>query len=108
MASFKMRGFDKLEKDLKRMQENARKLNGRREVPFSDLFTPEFMRKHTSFSTFNELLKAGGFQVETSEDFEAIPDAEFDAHISATTKFPSWEAMLEEATSQYVTRMLGF
>ena len=31
-----------------------------------------FMKKYTSFSTLDDLLKAGGFNVESEEDFESI------------------------------------
>lgn len=108
MSRFKVQGFDELEKDLKKLQKNAKKLDRQKKIPFSDLFTPEFMSKYTSFASFDELLSAGGFHAETSEEFEEIPEAAFDAHIAATTKFPTWEDMLDEATSQYVTKALGF
>lgn len=56
----------------------------------------------------DKLLEAGGFHAETTEEFQAIPEAPFDKHIASTTKFESWEKMLEEATGQYVSRKLGF
>lgn len=108
MSKFKVNGLDELQKQLKQMERAAKKLNGKQEIPFSKLFTPAFMRKYTSFSSFDELMEAGGFHAETSEEFEAIPDAPFDAHVAATTKFSSWEDMLGEATEQYVAKQLGF
>lgn len=66
------------------------------------------MRKYTSFSSMEELLDASGFKIECQEDLEAIPEAEFNKHIMATTKFKNWEKMLGEATSQYVAQKLGF
>ena len=65
------------------------------------------MRKYTSFSTLDELFAAGGFKVESQEDFEAIPEDEFDKHIASSTKFKNWEDMLGEATSQYAVQKLG-
>lgn len=55
-----------------------------------------------------ETLDAGGFKIESNEDFDSIPTDEFNKHIAATTKFPSWEDMLSEATTQYTARKLGF
>lgn len=107
-SSIKIKGLDKLEKQLKQMQKGARELERTKQVSFGELFTASFMKKYTSFSTMDELLKAGGFNVESQEDFEAIPDAEFDKHIAATTKFKNWEEMLNEATSHYVSKKLGF
>lgn len=108
MSGLKIDGLDDLQKELQRMQKAAKELDGHHEVPFSELFTATFMRKYTTFTTFDELLKAGGFQAETAEEFEAIPDEPFDRHIAATTKFASWEDMLEQATADYVSRKLGF
>lgn len=46
MSKFKVKGLDELQKQLKQMERAAKKLNGRQEIPFSDLFTPSFMRKY--------------------------------------------------------------
>lgn len=107
MSSIKITGLDKLEKQLKQMQKGAKELSRTKNVSFGELFTPSFMRKYTSFSSMDELLNAGGFKVESQEDFENIPDNEFDKHIAANTKFKNWEDMLSEATSQYAARKLG-
>lgn len=108
MSSFKITGLDKLEKQLKQMEKGAKELSETKHVSFGELFPASFMRKYTSFSSMDELLDAGSFKVESQEDFEAIPDAEFDKHIAANTRFKSWEDMLGEATSQYAAKKLGF
>lgn len=108
MSSMKITGLDKLEKQLKQMQKSAKELSQTKQVSFDELFPTSFMQKYTSFSSMDELLAAGDFKVETQEDFESIPDDEFDKHIISTTKFNSWENMLGEATSQYAAKKLGF
>ena len=108
MSSFKITGLDKLEKQLRQMEKGAKELSKTKHVSFEELFPTSFMRKYTSFSSMNELLDAGGFEIETQEDFEAISDNEFDKHISTNTSFKTWEDMLGEATSQYAARKLGF
>jgi hypothetical protein len=107
-SSIKIKGLDKLEKQLKQMQKGAKELSRTKQVSFSELFTTSFMKKYTSFSSMDELLNAGGFKVESQEDFEAIPDTELDRHIAATTKFKNWKDMLNEATTQYAAKKLGF
>lgn len=107
MSSFKITGLDKLEKQLKQMEKGAKELSNTTHISFGELFSTSFMRKYTSFSSMDELLDAGGFKVESQEDFEAIPDIEFDKHIAAYTKFKNWDEMLSEATSQYVIKKLG-
>ena len=108
MSSFKITGFDKLEKQLRQMEKGAKELSQTKRISFEELFPASFMQKYTSFSSMDELLDAGGFKVESQEDFEAIPDIEFDKHIAANTRFKSWEDMLDEATSQYAAKKLGF
>lgn len=108
MAKVKVKGLDDLQKDLNRMQQNAKKLNGKQKVSFDKLFTRSFMLKYTRYSSIDALLEAGGFHAGTTEEFDAIPEKELDAHIRKTTKFKSWEEMLGEATDQYVTSQLGF
>lgn len=107
MASFKFTGIDKLKKQLKQMEKSAKELSKTKIVSFEDLFPASFMRKYTSFSSMNELLEAGGFHVESQEDFDAVPGESFDKHIATTTKFKTWEDMLGEATSQYTAKKLG-
>ena len=108
MAKIKFDGLDDLQRDLRRLQQNAQKLSGKKQVSFSELFTRAFMQKYTRYSSLDALLEAGGFQARTNDEFDAIPQKELDAHIAKTTKFKNWEEMLNEATSQYITRQLGF
>ncbi|MEG6520443.1 hypothetical protein [Desulfotomaculum sp. 1211_IL3151] len=73
-------------------------------VPFSDVFTSDFMEKHTKYNSFNDFLTAGGFQVNSHEDLKSIPDAEIDSHVVKFSDFSSWEEMLSEAAKQYVSK----
>lgn len=99
-------GLNEFENKLKSMQKAAEELNGTHDVPLSDLLTEPFMRQFTSFSSFEELLKAGGFILE--DDLDNILGAEFDQHIKNTTNFDNWQDMLDEAVSEYVSKKLGF
>lgn len=84
--------------------DNINSLSG--DVSFDVLFTTKFMKKHTNFNSFDELLEAGNFIVNSQEDFEAIPDKDFDLHILNNTKFSSWDDMLTEAGESYVASAL--
>lgn len=105
--SFKVSGFDELEKQLKKMADGAEELSKTEFIPFSELFTPSFMRKCSSFSSFDDFLSAGNFNVDTQEDFEAIPEDLLNTHIASVTSFKSWDDMLQEATNQYISKKLG-
>ncbi|WP_331463459.1 MULTISPECIES: hypothetical protein [Lachnospiraceae] len=104
----KIKGLDELEKQLKQMEKGAKELDGTHSVPFGELFTPSFMKKYTSFSSMDELLNAGGFKVESQEDFKNIPEDEFDKHIATSTNFSTWKDMLGKASQQYAAKKLGF
>lgn len=101
-------GFDDLEKQLDKISKAAKDLEGTQSVDISLLLTSKFLRKHSRFSSFSELLEAGNFQVNSQEEFEAIPESDFDEHIRKTTDFSSWEKMLEAASEEYILEKIGF
>jgi hypothetical protein len=50
----------------------------------------------------------GGFEINSEDDYEAIPDEDIDAHVAKTTKFDSWEEMLTNAIGDsYIIERLG-
>lgn len=108
MAKFKMKGFDKLQKELKSMERKAKELEKGVTVSFGELFNPLFMQKHTIFNSFEEFLSEGNFIVNTQEDFEAIPEQDLDTHVAHKTKFENWAEMSEQAAGEYAMKQLGF
>jgi hypothetical protein len=103
---FEMDGFDEVQKRLDEMANRAAELDGKH-VPLSELLSDNFIAKHSSFASFDELLAASPFKIETKEDFEAIPDAEWDFYIAANTSFGSWEEMQRQAASEFVVKQIG-
>ncbi|MDR3543641.1 MAG: hypothetical protein P4L69_22195 [Desulfosporosinus sp.] len=91
--------IDKLAEDI---EKNAKKSMGM--VSFNDLFTPSFLTSYTKFSSFNDLLEAGKYNVKSLEDFMAIQDDKFDVFINKTTKFKTWEKMQSAAVSEYLKK----
>lgn len=108
MAKMRFDGFKELQRDLKRMEQNARKLEGKHEIPLVDLCNPAFMRRYTGFSSISELFQAGGFRAAADAEFSSIPREELDAHIARTTKFQNWDELLDKAVSEYVRNQMGF
>lgn len=76
-------------------------------ISFTELFTSEFMRLYTQYQSIEELLTSGGFEVNSEEDYEAIPDEDIDAHVAETTNFRSWKEMLTEAVEAYTIKKSG-
>lgn len=108
MSKLKIEGLDDLQEQLREMDRGMKELSRKHEIPLSELFTSAFMRKFTDYSSLDELLEAGGFHAETSEEFEAIPEDAFDAFIAKVSKFQSWDKMLDKATELYLSEKLGF
>ncbi len=72
---------------LERIQQNAEKLNGTRQVQLKDLLTPQFMEQYTEFTSFEQMFEQSPFTVHSIDDFKAIPDEQWDAFIQMHTRF---------------------
>lgn len=92
-------GFKELEKKLASLQEEEA-------VPFEVLFDDTFMQNYTSFQNIQELLKNSGFTISSNEDFQKVPDQEWDEYIQKVTEFPNWEEMKQTAGVQYMKKKL--
>jgi hypothetical protein len=96
----KITGLDELQRKLATLQRRIENASG--PVPFEDLFPPEFMRRYTDFKSIEEMLEASGHSVDSTEDFEAIPAAEWDAVVKARTRFATWKEMQQKAGEEYI------
>lgn len=104
--SNKMKGFDKFQKELKKMEQNAKKLSQKKNISFDELFLSKFMKKYTKFSSISELLNDCGYGDLSQQEFKEIPEKEIDAKISERTKFKSWQEMLDTAVADYASSQL--
>lgn len=93
--SFKMSGFDELERKLKDLQQNADRI-GREglSLPLNQLLTPLFMRSHTPWSSVDALFEAGGFG-EKDIDSPAL-----DAFIADHSRYGSWSVLLSAGSDE--------
>lgn len=105
--TFKITGLKEFQKQLENLERKTEALNREHEVSFAELFTASFMVRNTNFDSMEALIEAGGFNVETADDFEAIPDQERDEHLAKTTRFANWQEMMDEASSEWVKKQLG-
>ncbi len=94
-----MDGFDELRKKIE-------ELEGENRVPVNELLTSAFMKRWTDFSAFDQMVEESPFAVETAEDFESIPDDEWDEYVDQTTRFESWQEMINRAAAEYTKRKL--
>ncbi|MEK6410767.1 MAG: hypothetical protein AABN34_27905 [Acidobacteriota bacterium] len=103
-----IKGLEETKRKLDDLQRRAKELHGQHSVSFSELFPPQFMKKHTDFDSFESLVAASGFKVESQKDFGAIPDKEWDGFIQAHSQFADWKEMLNTAGQAYMVRKMGF
>jgi hypothetical protein len=100
-------GFNELSKKLDDLGESIEAIQGT-QVPLGELLNPGFLAKHTRFLSEDEMFEASGFRVETPEDFEKIPDEEWDTFIQQNTPFATWSDMLSAAGAEWAQKKLGF
>lgn len=91
--------FDKLKKNLK-------KLDGSHQVKLTDLMNESFISTCSNFSSLEDLFNASGFKFESQEDFEAIPDDEWDEFITNNTTYKDWSEMKSAASAEYAKTQL--
>jgi hypothetical protein len=86
----------------------AAELDGKQQtMPLRELLNNDFIAKYSLFASFDELIASSTFKVETKDDFEAIPDAEWDTYIANNTSFESWEKMQRQAAAEYLVKQIG-
>lgn len=104
---FKIEGLDELQQKLDELSNSAKELDGEHHIPVSELLTDDFVSQHTSFSSADEMFRASGYEIQTQEDFAAIPDIEWDTFIRSISSFDDWQSMLGAAGQEWAKRKLG-
>lgn len=93
---------DEIMDDLDSLTEESREMLGNRQVPIEELFPQRFMEDYTEFNSILELFTSSGFHLDAPEDFDEIPDDQWDAYIASNTDFTDWGEMLQTATEEWV------
>lgn len=108
MIEFEMKGFENIKRKLEELKRKAEEIEGKNRIPFTELFPPGFMKRYSDFENIEELFDKSGFKVESEEDFEKIPDEEWDEFITGHTHFSNRQEMLNTATNEWIKRKLRF
>ena len=103
----KITGLDELQRKLDDLSRRSKSLAGKQNVPIPELLTPGFLRTCSRFQSVEQMFEASGFKIDSTEDFAAIPDTEWDEFIRVNTSFASWEALLSKAGGEWAARRLG-
>lgn len=102
-----MKGLNELQNKLDNLSKRAKAIDGNHNVPLSELLPPRFLKTHTRFDSVEDMMSKSGFKIESSEDFKAVPDDQWDAFIRDHTKFGTWKEMLQLAATEWTKNQLG-
>ncbi|MCW8275239.1 hypothetical protein IMF27_05615 [Pseudomonas sp. PCH199] len=102
-----IKGFDALTQRLKQLAEDAEAFDGTHSVPLSEALTHSFLSEHSRFTSADDFLAAGGFELESVDDFKAMPEEMLDAYVQSETSFSSWKEMLGAAMQLWTKKRLG-
>ena len=72
------------------------------DVTLDEFFDPEFMARHTQFSTFNEFCEQSPWIIEGPSDLDPIPRERLDRYVARTTAFDSWRRMRNRAAGREI------
>jgi hypothetical protein len=77
------------------------------EVPVEAVFDEAFVRDHTAFATFDELVAASPAAASSAADLGSVPDGSWDDFVAEHTEFADEEAMVFAAIDEWVADELG-
>jgi hypothetical protein len=75
-------------------------------IHLSELFPDSFMKKHTQFSSVEELFESDNFTCGPDEAMSS-DEEDLNGHIFITTDFSSWEEMTDAAAREYCAKGRG-
>jgi len=109
MIDIKITGIDEIQNTLKKIEKKAKELEKEKEIPLIEIMTNDFMKKHTRHDSFENFIAHSGVLPDGKElTKEILNSNEFNQYVKTTTKFKSWENMLDTASTEYIQKQLGF
>ena len=86
---------------LDRLIEKLEKVDGEHEVSSDDLFTDNFMSRHTKFKTWKEFVDASSI-----DDINEVHSEKFSEFVADNSEFQSIEEMEQTAGAEWIKRQL--
>lgn len=101
-------GVDEVQKNLEKILNKAKEIEEPNQVPLTELLPDSFIKKYTNFETTQDFVDACEKLLDV--DFLSIDqnDEKFNHVIKEKTSFDNWNEMINEATTQWVGKKLGF
>lgn len=91
------REFDSLTESMKSVEEL-------KNTSLKTLFPDDFICRFTSCESIKELFAKSGHTIQSQADIDSARENGFDAFIRETTSFDDWDAMLEAALCELISR----
>ncbi len=88
-----MNGIGKSIKQLQKLQENLKNVEGERHYTMKEVFNDTFMSQHTKFSSISDFLNASGLDFSSQEAFQNVDVESLDKFVSENSDFSSWKEM---------------
>lgn len=82
-------------------------MEGRDEVPITELFTEEFMAEYTDFDTFEGMVAASPSDATSVDELSLVSDRTWDEFVAETTVFADEEEMVLAVRDRWVAEQLG-
>lgn len=103
-----------LDDDLERRSESVAELKARaaeaprsEEIEVTDVFDESFVREHTEFDSFDEMVRASPSPADSAAELELIPEGTWDEFVADHTDFADEEELVMEARDHWVASQLG-
>ena len=100
-------GFDDLINEIEELEKTVNEVDGER-IPFDELFPRPFMQRYTDADDIEIFLDRSRWNIENQEDFEKIPETEFDEYVDNHSRFRTWEQMKSKAGNEWLSTRLDF
>lgn len=91
---------------LKKLSNNLEELGNKKSISLPELMPADFISKYSQYENVEKLFEHSGFNIESQDDFSAIPDDEWGEFISKNTSFTSWEEMQKKAVEEFTRKQL--
>ena len=98
---------DLSEDGLDKFLSNLKKVEGKHNVQFKELFPDSFMQQYTDCQSVSDFFEKSGLDFSSQESFQKIDVKELDGYISQHSKFSSWDEMKAEAGKLYISNQLN-
>lgn len=77
-------------------------------VSINDILTNDFLQKYTDWKNFNEFEQNSPLNLHQEYYWQYINKQEFNQYVALHSKFTTWNALVKQATKEFLAIRLGF